>query len=75
MRLLGESIQTIGTQPANAETIALAAQAVRQTLLDRDYLERCRANGLERIGGAGGAAAMARIFIDRFLKTDLKLQN
>jgi uncharacterized protein (TIGR03492 family) len=75
MRLLGESIQTIGTQPANAETIALAAQAVRQTLLDRDYLERCRTNGLERIGGAGGAAAMARIFIDRFLKTDLKLQN
>lgn len=70
MRLLGESIQTIGTQPANAETIDLAAQAVRKTLLDRDYLERCRINGLERIGSAGGAAEMARIFVDRFLKTE-----
>jgi uncharacterized protein (TIGR03492 family) len=69
MRLLGESIQTIGTQPANAETIARAAQALRQTLLDRDYLERCRVNGLERIGGAGGAAEMAKMFGDRFLKT------
>ncbi len=66
MRLLGASIQTIGTQPANVETITLAAQAVRQTLLDRDYLERCRVNGLERIGGAGGAAAMARIFVEHF---------
>jgi uncharacterized protein (TIGR03492 family) len=63
MRLLGASIQTIGTQPANAETIDRAARAVRQTLLDRDYLECCRLNGLERIGGAGGAAEMARIFI------------
>ncbi len=63
MRLLGASIQTIGTQPATAETIDRAARAVWQTLLDRDYLERCRLNGLERIGGAGGAAEMARIFI------------
>ncbi len=62
MRLLGESVQTIGTQPADAATIDQAAQAIRQTLADRDYLARCRANGLERIGGAGGAAAMARIF-------------
>ena len=66
MRLLGASVQTIGTQPANAETIDRAAQAVRQTLTDRDYLERCRINGLERIGGAGGAAEMARIFVEHF---------
>ncbi len=66
MRLLGTSVQTIGTQPANAETIDLAARAVRQTLLDRDYLECCRENGLERIGGAGGAAEMARIFVEHF---------
>ena len=66
MRLLGASVQTIGTQPANAETIDLTAQVVRQTLTDRGYVERCRINGLERIGGAGGAAEMARIFGDHF---------
>lgn len=66
MRLLGLSIQTIGTKPANSETIERAAQAVRQTLDDRDYRERCRVNGLERIGGAGGAAEMARIFVEHF---------
>ncbi len=66
MRLLGASIQTIGKQPANAETIDRAAQALQQTLGDRDYLERCRIAGLERIGGAGGSAEMARIFVRHF---------
>jgi uncharacterized protein (TIGR03492 family) len=70
MRLLGSSVQTIGTKPATAETITQAAQAIQRTLEDREYLERCRENGLERIGGAGGGDAMARIFVDRFLKTD-----
>jgi uncharacterized protein (TIGR03492 family) len=71
MRLLGSSIQTIGTKPANAETITQAAQAIHRTLEDREYLEQCRENGLERIGGAGGGDAMARIFADLFLKTEL----
>ena len=70
MRLLGSSIQTIGTKPATAETIAQAAQAIQRTLADAAYLQQCRENGLERIGGAGGGDAMARIFVDRFLKTD-----
>jgi uncharacterized protein (TIGR03492 family) len=70
MRLLGASVQTIGTKPATAETITQAAQAIHRTLEDREYLERCRENGLERIGGAGGGDAMARIFVARFLKTD-----
>jgi uncharacterized protein (TIGR03492 family) len=70
MRLLGCSIQTIGTKPATAETITQAAQAIQHTLADPEYLQQCRENGLERIGGAGGGAAMARIFADRFLKTD-----
>jgi uncharacterized protein (TIGR03492 family) len=65
MRLLGLSIQTIGTKPATIETIDRAAQVIRQTLSDPDYLKRCQDNGLERIGGAGGAAKMARIFFDR----------
>jgi uncharacterized protein (TIGR03492 family) len=69
MRLLGASIQTIGTKPATAETITQAAQAIQRTLGDAAYLQQCRENGLERIGGAGGGDAMARIFADRFLKT------
>jgi uncharacterized protein (TIGR03492 family) len=62
MRLLGLSVQTIGTTAATPATIIQAAQAIHHTLGDRAYLERCRANGLERVGVAGGAAAMARIF-------------
>jgi uncharacterized protein (TIGR03492 family) len=71
MRLLGSSIQTIGTKPATAQTITQAAHAIERTLEDREYLQQCQENGLERIGGAGGGDAMARIFADRFLKTDL----
>jgi uncharacterized protein (TIGR03492 family) len=70
MRLLGSSVQTIGTKPANAETITQAAQAIHRTLEDKEYLAQCRENGLERIGNAGGGDAMARVFIDLFLKTD-----
>lgn len=71
MRLLGSSVQTIGTKPATIETITQAAQVIQQTLADAEYLEQCRVNGLERIGGAGGGEAMARIFADLFLKTNL----
>ncbi len=69
MRLLGPSIQTIGNKPATAETIIQAAQAIQRTLGDKEYLQQCRENGLERIGGAGGGDAMARVLADRFLKT------
>jgi uncharacterized protein (TIGR03492 family) len=62
MRLLGLSVQTIGTQPATAANITQAAKTIYQTLTDRAYLERCQTNGLERVGTAGGATAMARIF-------------
>ncbi len=70
MRLLGLSVQTIGTKPATPETITQAARAIYNTLKDGDYLERCRINGLERLGTAGGAAEMARIFAARFLLHD-----
>jgi uncharacterized protein (TIGR03492 family) len=62
MRLLGLSVKTIGTTAATPENITQAARSIYQTLTDRVYLERCRENGLERVGVAGGAAAMARIF-------------
>jgi uncharacterized protein (TIGR03492 family) len=71
MRLLGLSVQTIGTKPATPETISQAAQAIHRTLGDREYLERCRVNGLERLGVAGGSAKIAQVFADLFLKTDL----
>jgi uncharacterized protein (TIGR03492 family) len=71
MRLLGSSIQTIGTKPATPETIAEAAIALHRTLEDKEYLEHARTSGFERVGGAGGAAAMARIFAEQFLKTNL----
>ena len=70
MRLLGLSVQTIGTKPATSETISQAAQAIHRTLGDREYLERCQINGVERLGVAGGSAKIAQIFADLFLKTN-----
>jgi uncharacterized protein (TIGR03492 family) len=75
MRLLGLSVQTIGTKPANHKTIIQAAKAIQNTLGDGDYLERCRVNGLERLGVAGGSAEIARIFAAHFLKTDSPPQS
>ena len=66
MRLLGLSIQTIGTQPATPTIIAEAAICIRRTLEDTEYLARCQTNGLERLGVVGGAAEMARIFTQEF---------
>jgi uncharacterized protein (TIGR03492 family) len=70
MRLLGLSVQTIGTKPATAATITQAAQAIKCTLGDEKYLTQCRENGSERIGNPGGGDAMARILVELFLKTD-----
>jgi uncharacterized protein (TIGR03492 family) len=61
MCLLGSSVQTIGKE-ASPATIQEAAQAIHSTLADSQYLIRCQANGLERMGEAGGSAAIARVF-------------
>ena len=58
-RLLGDSVQVIGTEPANSEIIKEAALAVDRTLQDKDYLETCIKNGLERMGQAGGSIKIA----------------
>jgi len=58
-RLLGDSVQVIGTEPANPEIIKEAALAVDRTLQDKDYLETCVKNGLERMGPAGGSIEIA----------------
>ena len=51
-RLLGESVQTC-TKPEIAVTL------IQRVLGDPVYLERCRINGQERVGGAGGAEKIA----------------
>jgi uncharacterized protein (TIGR03492 family) len=58
-RLLGLSVQTIGKGAATDEILIEAAKCVKRTLGDRDYLERCKANGLERVGAKGGSEGLA----------------
>jgi uncharacterized protein (TIGR03492 family) len=58
-RLLGLSVQTIGNNPATPQILLEAAQCVKRTLSDHDYLERCKQNGLERIGTKGGSQRLA----------------
>jgi len=58
-RLLGDSVQVIGTQPANSDIIKEAALAVDRTLQDDKYLASCIQNGLERMGQAGGSIKIA----------------
>lgn len=58
-RLLGDSVQVIGTEPANPEIIKEAALAVDRTLQDDKYLANCVKNGLERMGPAGGSIEIA----------------
>jgi uncharacterized protein (TIGR03492 family) len=69
-RLLGLSVQTIGKVPATPEILIEAARCVKKTLGDRDYLERCQQNGLERVGAKGGSKRLAeaiatQIFLQR----------
>lgn len=58
-RLLGLSVQTIGKEPATPKILQEAAQCVKRTLSDRDYLERCKQNGMERVGAKGGSERLA----------------
>ena len=58
-RLLGLSVQTIGKEPATPKILQEAAVCIKRTLGDRDYLERCKQNGLERVGAKGGSERLA----------------
>jgi len=51
-RLLGQSVQTC-TKPEVAVTL------IQRVLADPVYLEKCKVNGQERVGGAGGAEQIA----------------
>ena len=58
-RLLGCSVQVIGKQSANSFILEEAAQKVKETLADKEYLEVCIDNGLERMGKPGASAKIA----------------
>jgi uncharacterized protein (TIGR03492 family) len=58
-RLLGDSVQVIGTQPANSHIIKEAALAVDRTLQDNKYLASFIKNGLERMGRSGCSIKIA----------------
>ena len=58
-RLLGDSVQVIGTQPANSHIIKEAEEAVDRTWQDDKYLASCIQNGLERMGRSGGSLKIA----------------
>jgi uncharacterized protein (TIGR03492 family) len=61
MRLLGESVVTIGDRPADAALLAQAADQVVEILTrSRISSDRCRANGRHRVGAAGGSVALAQ---------------
>lgn len=62
MRLLGRSVQTIGKAPATVADLLAAAQQVKRTLANAEYLQKCAQNGLERVGAAGGSTQIADIF-------------
>ncbi len=63
MRLLGESVQTVGTIPATPAILQEAAQTIKNTLASTAYLERCQQQGAERMGAAGGSLAIAHRLI------------
>jgi len=58
-RLLGDSVQVIGPQPATSHIIKEAALAVDRTLQDNKYLASCIKNGLERMWRSGGSIKIA----------------
>jgi uncharacterized protein (TIGR03492 family) len=58
-RLLGDSVQVIGTQPANSHIIKEAALAVDRTLQHNKYLASCIKNGLETMGRSGSSIKIA----------------
>jgi uncharacterized protein (TIGR03492 family) len=58
-RLLGCSVQTVGTKAADAEILREAAQVVSKTLYDEDYFAACLENGSSRFGPLGASYRIA----------------
>ncbi len=67
-RLLGRSIHLIAPthQKANGDNLRAAIPVLADCLYNSALKQECIANGKERIGGMGGAAAMAQAVLDQF---------
>ncbi|NER83796.1 MAG: hypothetical protein F6K42_30495, partial [Leptolyngbya sp. SIO1D8] len=70
-RLLGLSAQTLGTGPANVETLQAAAQCLQKTLKDSDYLAACVENGRTRLGTPGASKRVAQLILDNLEQRDV----
>lgn len=64
LRLLGLSIQLIGTKPADDFILNQTAQKVKQTLENTEYLKLCLNNGEQRMGKSGGSLKIAQFIIN-----------
>jgi uncharacterized protein (TIGR03492 family) len=65
MRLLGEAVFTVGSQPAGTREIHGAADLILQLLADPDLPQLCHQCGLERVGPPGGSRAIAQALLEQ----------
>lgn len=69
-RLLGLSVKTIGTKPANSAVLKEAAQYAVDVIQDEAYLQACIANGQERFGPFGASDRIASAIVETLEKLD-----
>lgn len=65
MRLLGEAVFTVGNSAAGTREIHSASALILQLLADPDLPQLCHQCGLERVGPAGGSAAIAQALLEQ----------
>jgi hypothetical protein len=63
MRVLGSCVQTIGTKPADNQILQQAAKRLVETLADKEYLARCREDGLNHYGPVGATMRIANLLL------------
>jgi len=73
-RLLGCSVQVIGKKTANSFILQKAAQKVKETVVDKEYLEACIQNGLQRMGKAGASEKIAN-YLMQYLSREEERKN
>jgi uncharacterized protein (TIGR03492 family) len=64
-RMLGPSVQTIGTGPATEETLMEAALCLKDTLDNQKYLTDCVEQGRTRLGLPGGSTRIAEFIVQQ----------
>jgi len=68
MRLLGESVTTIGKKPTEVNLFRNATVKIIDILADDRYLQRCLENGKIRVGESGGSRNIAEeIYINSLM--------